>query len=108
MLTQADVSSCLAKLSRKARLSQFMCNRVVKVVDECFAIADELATAKPKFERSQKSCLQLLTEMHKGECVVKCNGQWLAAAINLLLGNESSELFCPSRLHTVTTQQREI
>lgn len=85
-----ELMSLAASQNRQGKrdLAQFICNRGGKVVEECLAIADELATAEAKFERSQKSRLQLLREMHEGECLAECNGQWLAAAINLLQRNE--------------------
>ena len=59
----------------KKDLSEFICNRGGKAVDECLAVALELSTAEEKYARSQKSPLQLLQEIKEGDCVAGCNGQ---------------------------------
>lgn len=92
----------------KRDLAQFICNRGRgKVVNKCLAIVDELATAEAKLERFQKSRLQLLREMHKGECVAECNGQWLAAAINLLKRNEIAVNFFAQAVYILLEQGRQ-
>ncbi|CAH3185619.1 unnamed protein product, partial [Porites evermanni] len=48
----------------KTELAEFICNRGGKAVDECLAIAQELATAEAKYERSLKTCMQLLHESY--------------------------------------------
>ena len=68
----------------KKDLSEFICNRGGKVIDECLAVALELSTAEEKYARMQKSCLQLPQEMKDANCVAGCNGQWLQAAYTLL------------------------
>ncbi|KAM7449672.1 hypothetical protein ABFA07_002349 [Porites harrisoni] len=74
----------------KTELAEFICNRGGKAVDECLAIAQELATAEAKYERSQKTRMQLLHESYSAECVSNCEGKWLEAAVNLLNRNEIS------------------
>ena len=61
----------------KTELAEFICNRGGKAVDECLAIAQELATAEAKYERSQKTRMQLLHESYSAECVANCEGKWL-------------------------------
>ena len=72
----------------KRDLAMFICNRGSKTVDECLAIASELACAEEKYARSQKTRIELLQEMKERECITECNGQWLQAAYNLLQRNE--------------------
>ena len=59
----------------KTELAEFICNRGGKAVDECLAIAQELATAEAKYERSQKTRMQLLHESYSAECVSNCEGK---------------------------------
>ena len=49
-----------------------------------------LATAEAKYERSQKTRMQLLHESYSAECVSNCEGKCLEAAVNLLNRNEIS------------------
>ena len=51
----------------KRELAENICNRGGKAVDECLAIAQELATAEAKYERSQKTSIQLLHESYSAE-----------------------------------------
>lgn len=74
----------------KTELAEFICNSCGKAVGDCLAIAQELATAEAKYERSQKTRIQLLHESYSAECIADCKGKWLEAAVNLLNRNEIS------------------
>ena len=106
--SRLELMSVAASQNREGKkdLAEFICNRGGKVVDECLAIAHELATAEAKYARSQKSRIELLREMHTGECVVQCNGKWLEAATHLLNKNETSVSVFAQAVHALLEKGR--
>lgn len=90
----------------KTDLAEFICNRGGKTVDDCLAIAQELATAEAKFTRSQKTRIELLRENYTGECVANCNGKWMDAAVQLLNRNEISLSVFAQALFTLLEKGR--
>ena len=90
--SRLQLMSIAASQNRESKtdLAQFICNRGGKAVDECLAVAHELATAEAKFARSKKTRIELLHDNYTGECVAECNGEWMGAAVHLLTRNEIS------------------
>jgi len=75
---------CLATAQeREGQLcfTQFMANHCHKAVDKALALVKEFSTAESLMARSKKTRVQLLEEAKDGECVMRCAGQCLEAAL---------------------------
>lgn len=94
------------KREGKTDLAEFICNRGSKAVDDCLAVAMELASAEEKYSRSQKNRLELLQESNDSECVEGCGGKWIQAALDLLAKNEIDVAVFSSAVYTLLEQGR--
>ena len=94
------------KCEGKTDLAEFICNGGSKAVDDCPAVAMELASAEEKYSRSQKNRLELLQESNDSECVEGCGGKWIQAALDLLAKNEIDVAVFSSAIYTLLEQGR--
>ena len=94
------------KREGKTDLAEFICNRGSKAVDDCLAVAMELASAEEKYSRSQKNRLELLQESNDSECVEGCGGKWIQAALDLLAKNEIDVAVFSTAIYTLLEQGR--
>lgn len=69
-------------------LAEFILNRGKKNVNDLIESTWEMHGAHDEIARNKRTRLEILQDFSTGQCVNGCDGQWLAAAIDVLEGND--------------------
>ena len=71
----------------KTDLVEFILNRTSKALADLLDTTLKMKCAKEKLARTQKTCMEILTEAFKSICPAGCNGLWLKCAREVLAKN---------------------